>query len=208
MNNNTKYYERKFTVYSKSLKKKHLSLIKNVYEHLVLKELLQASTLNIEEGQAELIFFRTCAECDRECYQENNIVKCRTCSYWIHDDARCYKLNDDYGKYCSNCNNSLISNNHKEHNNIEEINNNSRIYNADGDDISEFHNDVTSDDSEVHSKTQTIISESCNTFANKLKQNKSSGITRNKVNESLPTSIAFPNIATKTFALFIQIVFH
>ena len=42
------------------------------------------------------------------------------------------------------------------------------------------------------------MSESCNTFANKLNQNKSSGITRNKENESLPTIIAIPNVATIT----------
>ena len=125
--------------------------------------------LTVEEAKISgLPFLKTCAECKKECYQEKDIVKCRTCSYWIHDDSRCYKLNKEYGKCCSNCNDSHISNYIKEHNNIEEINNNSRIYNADGDDISEFHNNVNSDNSEERSKTQTIVSESCNTFVIKL----------------------------------------
>ena len=42
------------------------------------------------------------------------------------------------------------------------------------------------------------MSESCNTFANKLNQNKSSGITCNKENESLPEIITILNIATST----------
>ena len=42
------------------------------------------------------------------------------------------------------------------------------------------------------------MSESCNIFANKLNGNKSSGITCNKENESLPKLITIPNIATTT----------
>ena len=38
-NNNTEYYEKKFIVYSRSLRQKHQSLINNVYKHLDLKEL-------------------------------------------------------------------------------------------------------------------------------------------------------------------------
>ena len=61
-----------------------------------------------------------------------------------------------------------------------EINFNHRKYNADDDDISEFHTNVNSDNSEDRSKTQNVVSESCNTFFNKLSQKKSSGITCNK----------------------------
>ena len=55
-----------------------------------------------------------------------------------------------------------------------EINTNHRHYNADDDDISEFHTNVNSDNSEGLSKSQTVVSESCNTLFNKLSQNKSS----------------------------------
>ena len=53
-------------------------------------------------------------------------------------------------------------------NNQGEINVNHRKYNADDDDISEFHTNVNSDNSEGRSKTQSSVSESCNTFFNKL----------------------------------------
>ena len=42
------------------------------------------------------------------------------------------------------------------------------------------------------------MSESCNTFANKLNQNESSGQTCNKENELLPKTINIPNIPTTT----------
>ena len=42
------------------------------------------------------------------------------------------------------------------------------------------------------------MSESCNTFANKLNRNESSGQTCNKENESLPKTINIPNTATIT----------
>ena len=45
-------------------------------------------------------------------------------------------------------------------------------------------------------KHNTVVSESCNTFANKLNRNESSGQTCNKENESLPKIINIPNIAT------------
>ena len=196
--NNKEYYEQKFIVYITSLRKKHESLIKNVYKHLNLKELRQLK-LTIEEGRvADLTFLRTCAECNKECYQEKDIVKCRTCTYCIHDNASCHKLNTEYRKCGSNCNDNYTSNYVEDYNNLGEINTNHRKYNADGDDISEFHNNVTRDNSEEYSKTQTVVSESCNTFANKLNRNKSSGITCNKENESLPKIIAIPNIVTIT----------
>ena len=88
----------------------------------------------------------------------------------------------EYGKCCSNCNDTHISRYVEDYNNPGEINTNYRKYNADDDDILEFHNNVTSDNSEEHSKTQTVVSESCKTFANKLIRNKSSGITCNKEN--------------------------
>ena len=47
-------------------------------------------------------------------------------------------------------------------------------------------------------KHNTVVSESCNTFANKLNRNESSGQTCNKENELLPKTISIPNIATTT----------
>ena len=47
-------------------------------------------------------------------------------------------------------------------------------------------------------KQKTVVSESYNTFINKLNQNKSSGITCNEENESLPKTIVIPNIVTTT----------
>ena len=133
-------------------------LLKNVYKHLNLKALRQLK-LTVEEGRvADLTFLRTCAECNKECYQEKDIVKCRTCTYWIHDNASCYKLNTQYGKCCSNCNDNHISNYVEEYNNLGKINTNHRNYNLDGDNISEFHNDVTTDNSEECSKKQTVVS--------------------------------------------------
>ena len=57
-------------------------------------------------------------------------------------------------------------------NNQGEINVNHRNDNADDDDTSEFHTNVNSDNSEERSNTQTAVRESCNTFFNKLNQNK------------------------------------
>ena len=79
-------------------------------------------------------------------------------------------------------------------------------YNLDGDEISVFHNNynpnpnpnVITDNSEERSKTQTVVSEFCNTFANKLNRKESSGQTCNKENESLPKTINIPKIATNT----------
>ena len=91
MKMNKELYERKFRVHSKSLSKKHQSLINHVYEHLNLEELRQLK-LTVEKGRvADLPFLKTCAECKKECYQEKDIVKCRTCVYWIHDNDSCYK---------------------------------------------------------------------------------------------------------------------
>ena len=105
-------------MYSRSLRQKHESLIKNVYKHLDLKELKQLQ-LTVEEGRvADLTFLRTCAECNKECYQEKDIVKCRTCTYWIHDNVSCYQLNTQYGKCCSNCNDSHISHYLEEYNKL------------------------------------------------------------------------------------------
>ena len=84
-------------------------------------------------------------------------------------------------------------------NNQGEINTNHRKYNADDDDISEFHNNVNSDNPEERSKTQTVVTESCNKVFIKLNRNKSSGITYNEEDESFPKTIIFPNIATTTF---------
>ena len=55
-------------------------------------------------------------------------------------------------------------------NNQGKINTNHRKNNADDDDISEFHTNVNSDNAEGRSKTQTVVSESCNIFFNKLNQ--------------------------------------
>ena len=72
--------------------------MKNVYKHLDLEELTKLK-LTVEEAQvSDLTFFKTCAECKKECYQEKDIVKYRTYAYWIHDNARCYHFNLKYGK--------------------------------------------------------------------------------------------------------------
>ena len=62
MNNNKELYEQKFSVYSKSLSKKHLSLINYVYEHLNLEELKQLKLTVVEGRVADLPFLKTCAE--------------------------------------------------------------------------------------------------------------------------------------------------
>ena len=194
---NNEFYEQKFRMYSKSLSEKYKSLIKHVYEQLNIEELKQLE-LTVEEAQlSDLPFLKTCAECKKECYQEKDIDKYRTCAYWIHDNTRCYKLNFKYGKCCPNCYYNQISN-IEDDNNQGEINTNHRKYNADDDDISEFHNNVNSDNLEERSKTQTVVSESCNTFVIKVNRNKSSGITCNEENESFPKTIVIPNIATTT----------
>ena len=103
INNEKEYYEEKFVVYSRSLSRKHKSLIKHVYEHLDLKELTKLK-LTIDEGLvANLTFLKTCAKCKKECYQEKDIVKCRTYAYWIHDNTSCYNITLKYGKWCPNC---------------------------------------------------------------------------------------------------------
>ena len=100
---NKEFYEQNFRVYSKSLSEKYKSLIKHVYDHLNLEELKQLE-LTVEEAQvSDLPFLKTYSECKKECYQEKDIDKCRTCAYWIHDNTRCYKLNFKDGKCCPNC---------------------------------------------------------------------------------------------------------
>ena len=133
-------------MYSKSLSKNHQSLIKYVYAHLNLEELKQL-ILTVEEGRvADLPFIKTCAEYKKECYQENDIVKCRTFTYWIHDNDSCYKFNLKCGKCCTNYYNNQMSK-VEDDNNQGEINTNNRKYNPDDDNISEFNNNVNSDNS-------------------------------------------------------------
>ena len=114
--------------------------------------------------------FKTGVKYRKACYKEKNIVKYRTCAYWIHDKASCYNFTLKYGKYCLNCYYTQMSN-VEDDNNQGKINGKHRKYNVDDDDIWEFHTNVNSDNSEG-SKTQTFVSESCNTFFNKLNQNK------------------------------------
>ena len=156
-------------MYSKSLSEKNQSLIKHVYEHLNLEELKQLK-LNVKEARvSDLPFLNACAECKKECDQEKDSFKYHTCAYWIHDNASCYKLNLKYGKCCPNCHYNHISN-VEDDNNQGEINTNHLKYNAYDYDISEFHNNVNSVNSDNRSKTQTVDSESCNTFVIKLNQ--------------------------------------
>ena len=160
--------------------------------------MLKQLKLTVEEAQvSDLNFLKTCAKCKKQCYQEKDIVKCRTYAYWIHDNASCHNITLKYGKCCPNSYYTQVSN-VKYDNNQGEIITNNRKYNADDDDISEFHNNVNSDNSEECSKTQTVVSESCNTFFNKSNRNKSSGITCNEKYESLPKTIVIPNIVTRT----------
>ena len=59
---NNKFYEHKFTVYSKRLSVKYQSLIKHVYEHLNVEELKKLK-LTVEKLQvSNLIFFKTCVK--------------------------------------------------------------------------------------------------------------------------------------------------
>ena len=142
---NEEFYEQKFRVCSKSLSEKHKSLIKHVYEYLNLEELKQLN-LTIEEAQvSKLPFLKRCTECKKECYKEKDIIKYRTCAYWIHDNAR-RKFNLKYGKCCPNCYYNQVSNVEND-NNQGEINTNNRKYNPDDDNISEFNNNVNSDNS-------------------------------------------------------------
>ena len=150
MNNENEYYEEKFVVYSRRLSKKHQSLIKHVYEHLDLKELTNLK-LTVDVGLvANLNFFKTCKECDKECFEEKDIVKCRTCAYWIHDDASYYTYNEEYGKCCSNCHEGHLQYLHERSNYIEDFSNR-REYNQDGDEIPEFHHSYNSDPNPTNS---------------------------------------------------------
>ena len=90
-------------MHSKSLSEKHQSPIKHVYEHLNLEELKQLKLTVVEGRVADLPFLKTCAECKKECYQEKDIVKCRTCAYWIHDKTKCYNFTSKYRKCSLNC---------------------------------------------------------------------------------------------------------
>ena len=110
-----------------------------------------------------------------------------------HDDASCYKYNEQYGKCCSNCHEGHLQYLHNRSNYIGYFSNR-REYNEDGDEIPEFHHSYNSDpnpndNSEERSKTQTVVSESCNTFAKELNRKESSKQTINKDNESLPDTI-------------------
>ena len=68
-----------------------------------------------------------------------------------------------YEKCCPNCHYNHISN-VEDDNNQGERNTNNRKYNTDDDDISEFHNNVNSDNSEEHSETRIVVSEFRYTF--------------------------------------------
>ena len=58
----------------------------------------------------------------------------------------------------------------EDNNNQGERNTNYRKYNPDDNDILEFHTNFNNNNSEGRSKTQTVVSESCNIFFNKLNQ--------------------------------------
>ena len=108
------------------------------------------------------------------------------CAYQIHDDTSCYTYNEEYGKCCSNCHKENLQYLHERHNYVGDFSNR-REYNKDGDEIPEFHHSYNSDpnpddNSEERSKTQTVVSESCNTFAKELNRKESSKQTSNKEN--------------------------
>ena len=129
--------------------------------------MLKKLKLTVEKSQlSNLKIMKTCVKCKKVCYQEKDVVKCHTCAYWIHDKTSCYNFTSKYGNCCLNCYYTQMSN-VEDDKNQGIINTNHRKYNADDDDISEFHTNVNSDNSEGRSKTQTVISESCNTIFNK-----------------------------------------
>ena len=103
------------------------------------------------------------------------------------------------GKCCPNCNDNHISN-VEDDNNQGEINTNHRKYNADDDDdISELHNNVTSDNSDEYFKTQNVVSESCNTFSNKLNRNKLSVLTCNEEKWIVTNNYLYPKYSNNNF---------
>ena len=68
-------------MHSKRLPVKYQSLIKHIYDHLIVKEFSQLR-LTIEETKiSDLIFFKTCAKFKKACYQEKNIVQFCSCDY-------------------------------------------------------------------------------------------------------------------------------
>ena len=101
-NKNKGSSEHKIRVYSKRLTVKYKSLIKHVYDHLIIEELKQLR-LTVEKAKvSDLIFFKTCAKCKKACYREKDIVQCYFCDYWIHNNISCYNIILKYGKYCPN----------------------------------------------------------------------------------------------------------
>ena len=130
---------------------------------------------------------------NKACYQENDIVQCSSCDYWIHNNINCYDNIMNYGKWCHN-----QMSNFEDNNNQGEINNNYRTYITDDDDISEFNIKNNSDNSEDRSNMKSVVSEFCNTFFIKLNTNKSSDIACGEGNNSLPKIISIPNSVTTT----------
>ena len=79
-------------MYSERLSVKYQSLIKHVYEHLNDEELKKLK-LTVEKSQISYLkFTKTCVKYKKVCYREKDIVKCRTCTYWIHDNTSCYNI--------------------------------------------------------------------------------------------------------------------
>ena len=90
-------------MYSKRLSVKYQSLIKHVYEYLNVEELKKLK-LTVEKSQvSKLKIMKTCVKCKKVCYQEKDIVKCRTCAYWIHNNTSYFNITLKYGKCCPNC---------------------------------------------------------------------------------------------------------
>ena len=85
---NIKNYEHKFRVYSNRLIVKHKSLIKHIYDHLIIKALKQLR-LTVEEANVSDLFFSRHVQA---CHREKDTVQCCSCDYLIHNNISCNNI--------------------------------------------------------------------------------------------------------------------
>ena len=75
-------------MYSNRLIVKYKSLIKRIYDHLIIKALKQLR-LTVEEAKVSDLNFSRHVQ---ECYRKKDTVQCCSCDYLIHNNISCNNI--------------------------------------------------------------------------------------------------------------------
>ena len=104
-------YSNKFRTYKTTKRYKYDKLISKIYPNLDPKELYKIKLNDEEVKVTDIKFMKVCSSCCKECYNENEVVKCggwyknsketNSCTYWIHKNINCCQTVSNVD-YCPN----------------------------------------------------------------------------------------------------------